>query len=572
MTNFEVRTIPFDRTNVSSWSLLDQRHSNWPMVYMLHDRTQIYVGETLNAEARLKQHLESIGRSDLDEAHVIIDESFNKSVCLDLESHLIRLFSGDGQFTVLNRNVGITDADYFNRHEYQSRFDEVFEDLYSKGLFSRSVPEIQNSDLFKYSPFKALSADQALAVEEIIEALFEDLDAGRRSVSVIQGEPGTGKTVIGIFMLKLLCDIANHRAEDLIDDDTLFSGLFASKFTALASSLKIGLVIPQQSLRESVQQVFKRTPGLSDRGVRVMSAFEVGESSEEFDVLVVDEAHRLGQRANQPSGVLNQKFSAINNRLFGDDDPSHTQLDWIVAKSQHQILLLDAEQSVRPADLPLAMTSQIVKTSKAAGRWHPLRSQMRLRASENFVSYVRHAIAGTQQTRVVFADYDLRMFDDVNEMYQELETRENEFGLCRMVAGYAWPWKSRKDPGYFDIEIGGLQFRWNGTTKDWVNSPNAFREVGSIHTIQGYDLNFAGVIIGPDLVYDPKTSRIKIDRDNYFDSKGKENNKVLGITYSDEDLLRYITNIYGVLLTRGIRGTYVHVCDPELRRHLEKFF
>ncbi|MSZ89808.1 MAG: DUF2075 domain-containing protein [Actinobacteria bacterium] len=572
MTNFEVRTIPFDRSNVSSWSRLDQRHSNWPVVYMLHDRTQIYVGETLNAEARLKQHLEAIGRSDLDEAHVIIDESFNKSVCLDLESHLIRLFSGDGQFIVLNRNVGITDADYFHRHEYQSRFDEVFEDLKSKGLFSRSVPEIQNSDLFKYSPFKALSADQALAVEEIVEALFEDLDAGRRSMSVIQGEPGTGKTVIGIFMLKLLCDIANHRNEEPIDEDALFSGLFASRFTALAASLRIGLVIPQQSLRESVQQVFKRTPGLSDRGVRVMSAFEVGDSSEEFDVLVVDEAHRLGQRANQPSGVLNQKFSTINNRLFGDDDPSHTQLDWIVAKSHHQILLLDAEQSVRPADLPLALTSQIIKSSKAEGRWHPLQSQMRLRASENFVSYVRHAIAGTQQTREVFADYDLRMFDDVNEMYQELETRENEFGLCRMVAGYAWPWKSRKDPGYFDIEIGGLQFRWNGTTKDWVNSPNAFREVGSIHTIQGYDLNFAGVIIGPDLVFDPETSRIKIDRDNYFDSKGKENNKVLGITYSDEDLLRYITNIYGVLLTRGIRGTYVHVCDPELRRHLEKFF
>lgn len=543
MTNFEVRTIPFNRENVSSWSRLDQRHSNWPVVYMLHDRTQIYVGETLNAEARLKQHLEVVGRSDLGEAHVIIDESFNKSVCLDLESHLIRLFSGDGQFTVLNRNVGITEADYFHRHEYQARFDEVFEDLRTRGLFSRTVPEIENSDLFKYSPFKALSHDQALAVEEVVQTLFKDLEAKQKSMSVIQGDPGTGKTVIGIFMLKLLCDIANHRNEEPVDEDALFSSFFASKFTALASSLKIGLVIPQQSLRESVQQVFKRTPGLSDRGVRVMSAFEVGDSSEEFDVLVVDEAHRLGQRANQPSGVLNQKFSTINERLFGDDHPSHTQLDWIVAKSQHQIILLDTEQSVRPADLPLDLTSRIIENSKAEERWHPLQSQMRLRASEDFVGYVRHAIAGTQQTREVFADYDLRMFDDLDEMYRELELREQEFGLCRLVAGYAWPWKSRKDPGYFDIEIGGLQFRWNGTTKDWVNSPNAFREVGSIHTIQGYDLNFAGVIIGPDLVFDPETSRIKIDRDNYFDSKGKENNRVLGITYSDEDLLRYITNI-----------------------------
>ena len=572
MTSFELRTIPFDRANVSNWSQLDQRHSNWPVVYMLHDRTQIYVGETLNAEARLKQHLEVTQRSELDEALVVVDDSFNKSVCLDLESRLIRLFSGDGQFTVLNRNIGIADADYFERQDYQTRFDQVFEELHSRGFFSRTVPEIQNSDLFKYSPFKALSPDQAIAVEEVLEALFKDLDFGKRSLSVIQGEPGTGKTVIGIFMLKLLRDIANHRSEDLINDDTLFSGLFTPKFTAMSSSLKIGLVIPQQSLRESVQQVFKRTPGLSDREVRVMSAFDVGESSEEFDVLVVDEAHRLGQRANQPSGPLNTKFSEINERLFGDDNPSHTQLDWIMAKSQHQILLLDTEQSVRPADLPLALTSQIIENSKAEERWHPLQSQMRLRASEDFVSYIRHAIAGTQRTREIFADYDLRMFDDVNEMYQELEAREQEFGLCRLIAGYAWPWRSKKEPGYFDIEIGGLQFRWNGTTKDWVNSPNAFREVGSIHTIQGYDLNFAGVIIGPDLVFDPETSRTKIDRANYFDTKGKENNRVLGITYSDEDLLRYITNIYGVLLTRGIRGTYVHVCDPELRRHLEQFF
>jgi DUF2075 family protein len=65
---------------------------------------------------------------------------------------------------------------------------------------------------------------------------------------------------------------------------------------------------------------------------------------------------------------------------------------------------------------------------------------------------------------------------------------------------------------------------------------------------------------------------IKIDRLSYFDKKGQENNRVLGIQYSDEDLLRYITNVYGVLLTRGIRGTYVHVRNPELREHLQQFF
>jgi DUF2075 family protein/predicted GIY-YIG superfamily endonuclease len=572
MTNFEIRTIPFDRENVSTWSLLDNRHSNWPVVYMLHDRAEIYVGETLNAEARLKQHLEVSERRKLNEALIIVDESYNKSVCLDLESSLIRLFSGDGLFTVLNRNVGITDADYFERPDYQERFTEVFEELHAQGLFSRSVPEIQNSDLFKYSPFKALSPDQAIAVEEILETLFDDLEEGRSSTSVIQGEPGTGKTVIGIYMLKLLRDIANHRPEDPINEDSLFSGLFTSRFTSLARTLRVGLVIPQQSLRESVQQVFKRTPGLSDRDVRVISAFDVGTSPDDFDILVVDEAHRLGQRANQASGPLNKKFSDINIELFGNDDPTHTQLDWIRAKSKHQILLLEPEQSVRPADLPIELTYQLIQSAKAEGHWHPLHSQMRLRASEDYVGYVRHVLAGTQTTREVFEDYDLRFFDDVSEMYRELGTCEKEFGLCRMLAGYAWPWSSRREPECFDIEIDDLKFRWNSTAKDWVNSPNAFHEVGSIHTIQGYDLNYAAVIIGPDLVFDPEASEIRIDRTNYFDTKGKENNKVLGITYSDEDLLRYIRNIYGVLLTRGIRGTFVHICDPDLRKYLGKFF
>jgi DUF2075 family protein/predicted GIY-YIG superfamily endonuclease len=572
MTNFEIRTIPFDRENVSTWSLLDNRHSNWPVVYMLHDRAEIYVGETLNAEARLKQHLEVSERRKLNEALIIVDESYNKSVCLDLESSLIRLFSGDGLFTVLNRNVGITDADYFERPDYQERFTEVFEELHAQGLFSRSVPEIQNSDLFKYSPFKALSPDQAIAVEEILETLFDDLEEGRSSTSVIQGEPGTGKTVIGIYMLKLLRDIANHRPEDPINEDSLFSGLFTSRFTSLARTLRVGLVIPQQSLRESVQQVFKRTPGLSDRDVRVISAFDVGMSPDDFDILVVDEAHRLGQRANQASGPLNKKFSDINIELFGNDDPTHTQLDWIRAKSKHQILLLDPEQSVRPADLPIELTYQLIQSAKAEGHWHPLHSQMRLRASEDYVGYVRHVLAGTQTTREVFEDYDLRFFDDVSEMYRELGTCEKEFGLCRMLAGYAWPWLSRREPESFDIQIDDLKFRWNSTAKDWVNSPNAFHEVGSIHTIQGYDLNYAAVIIGADLVFDPEASEIRIDRTNYFDTKGKENNRVLGITYSDEDLLRYIRNIYGVLLTRGIRGTFVHICDPELRKYLGKFF
>jgi DUF2075 family protein len=95
--------------------------------------------------------------------------------------------------------------------------------------------------------------------------------------------------------------------------------------------------------------------------------------------------------------------------------------------------------------------------------------------------------------------------------------------------------------------------------------------VGSIHTVQGYDLNYAGVIIGLDLRYNPHKRRLHIDRKSYFDKRGKQNNKALGKTYSDDDLLRFITQIYCVLMTRGIRGTYVYACDPDLREYLKTF-
>ena len=104
-----------------------------------------------------------------------------------------------------------------------------------------------------------------------------------------------------------------------------------------------------------------------------------------------------------------------------------------------------------------------------------------------------------------------------------------------------------------------------------MNSPKASDEVGSIHTIQGYDLNYAGVIIGCDLRLDPASRQLRFDRSSYHDAKGMENNRRLGITYDDEDLLRFVSNIYSVLLTRGIHGTYVSVCDAPLREHLRQF-
>jgi DUF2075 family protein len=300
----------------------------------------------------------------------------------------------------------------------------------------------------------------------------------------------------------------------------------------------------------------------------VLTPFQVGQNPDRFDLLIVDETHRLNQRANQPSGVQNRLFAEINRRLFGADDPTRTQLDWITEMSDHQIFLIDAAQSVRPADVPRAVLDRLLGPADDQHRSYSLTSQMRVQGGADYVGYVREILSANPPRPREFPGYDLQFFDDFAAMQRVLRRREEEHGLARLLAGYAWPWRSKKDASAYDIEIDGVALRWNRSAVDWVNSATSVEEVGSIHTIQGYDLNYAGVIIGPDLRYNTRGSRISVDRSRYYDTKGKENNRALGISYTDDDLLQFVTNIYAVLLTRGMRGTYVYVCDPALRAFL----
>ena len=570
MTGFRIEKVSMRRPEVETWALLDPRHRNWPVVYALDGLEEIYVGESLNVAARFRQHLASSQKRRLTTARVVLDETFNKSVCLDLESYLIRLLAGDGKYLVLNRNEGITDADYYGRKQYQKTFDDIFEELRTLGLFTRSVPDIENSDLYKLSPFKALTQDQAAAVEDILSGLFEDLGSGTPSRIVIRGDPGTGKTVVAIYLMKLLNDIKAADTTEPADSDSLLSEFFVEGYPQLLAGFRVGLVVPQQSLRKSIEKVFRKTPGLNTD--MVLTPFQVGDSTERFDLLIVDETHRLNQRANQSSGPLNRKFAKINEKLFGEDSPRYTQLDWITNRSDHQIFLLDAEQSVRPADMPTRVLRDLQMNSDGQHRSYRLTSQMRVRAGQDYVRYVRDVLGPLPPEPREFPGYDLRFYDDLGKMRRDLREADRVYGLARLVAGYAWPWHTKKDPNAHDIEIDGLRLKWNQSDVDWVNSPGSVDEVGSIHTIQGYDLNYAGVIIGNDLRYDPARHRLHFDRNSYYDTKGKENNRVLGITYTDEDLLQYVRNIYAVLLTRGIRGTYVYVCDPHLREHLRHFF
>ena len=568
MTDFSFDRLPFDSEALALWKQADPSRDNWPVVYTISNENEIYVGETVNAATRLGQHLMSPAKQHLERVQIINNRKFNKSVCLDLESQLIKYFAADGKHRVLNANAGITEANYFDRETYRESFEELFQALVDEGLLSRSIPEIVNSNLFKFSPFKSLNSEQAIALTGVLERLIEDIEGRRTESIVIEGDPGTGKTIVAIYLMKLLSDLPRVTAGEAAEQESMFSDFFNYPIQQLFQEFKMAIVIPQQALRKTISDVFALTPGLSK--TMVMSQFDVGASDEYFDLIIVDEAHRLGRRANQPSAAQNIKFKEINEKLFGKDSLETTQLEWIKAKSRHQVLLLDVAQSIKPADLPSSMTTEIISEAKSALCHFHLRSQMRVEGGNDYIDFIAKLLSDSPAKLKGFGSYEFKFCDSFSELKEFVEAREREFGLSRMLAGYAWDWKSKKDKSAIDIELEGHKLQWNQTITDWVNSSTSPQEMGSIHTIQGYDLNFAGVVIGKDLVYDPSSARIIFRRDAYFDTKGKEDNPKLGIRFTDEDLLEYVVNIYRVLLTRGIKGTFVYVVDDNLREHLKQ--
>lgn len=189
----------FNDETFSNTAVVDDRLTNWPAVYILTSPTEVYVGETLNYCRRMKQHLKDDRKSNLRLTHLILHDEFNKSACLDLESTLIDLFVGDGRLKVLNTNRGIVDANYHQRPYYRQIFNDIFDTLRKENnLFSQSRFDIENSDLYKFSPFKKLNQEQEAIADSIWDQLierFERRDEDFQEI-IIEALPGTGKTAV----------------------------------------------------------------------------------------------------------------------------------------------------------------------------------------------------------------------------------------------------------------------------------------------------------------------------------------------------------------------------------------
>ena len=260
MSDFRIEKYRFSNSVVDS---LDSHYEqNWPVVYQIRNNSEIYIGETTNLKSRMKQHLDNDEKASLRNGvfNVVFDETFNKSVALDLESYLIQYFSGDGKLKVLNRNDGMCDRDYYNRSRYRQTFERIWERLRDLGVANKTISEINNSELFKFSPYKNLNFEQLDVVTEIVQNIEQSIKAKRKSLSIVDGDAGTGKTIVIMYLAKLLADLHNFDSKnDDLDDDSNFSVFFElESINQTFKNKKIALIIPQPSLCERVRKIFKR--------------------------------------------------------------------------------------------------------------------------------------------------------------------------------------------------------------------------------------------------------------------------------------------------------------------------
>lgn len=581
----EITDFPFDSTCPPETKKLSFG-IKWPVVYLIEDDQSAYVGETTNISIRLQCHLKSEGKSRLKHLHIIHNQAFNKSAILDIENFLITHISADGKYSLLNANDGQLPHNYYRCEQYRKEFEHIWLLLKQRGLVRNDIKEIRNSDLFKFSPYKALTTDQYLIAEQIIRDLRTDMVNGVPSRSiVINGGSGTGKSVLGVFLLKLLADT---KPESIIQTEYETSDLPKEGLNYLASQLpnklKVGYVVPMSSFRATLTKVFKALPPkkarnrLNQNQPLILSPNDVAKSETVYDLLIVDEAHRLRRRKSLPGGFSFEQF-VDNNRGLDLPEKGGTELDWILKRSKYQIFFYDAEQSIKPTDIPKERFDTLFDNQTT--RRYKLVSQLRCKGGNDYIQYLDDIFNCTVSEKLSFKDYSFRLYEDVHDMVKTIIRLNKRHGLCRNIAGYAWDWNTKETKkiakrragktagellkeGLYDIEIEGHKYIWNLKTEDWINSPDSVNQIGCIHTVQGYDLNYAGVILGPEIDYDKKENKITVDKGKYKDAKGKE-------TISDSELLTYIKNIYKTNLARGILGTYVYACNQGLRDYLRQY-
>lgn len=541
---FLIDRCPFRHGEQIDYSVLDleeDRVLNWPMVYILANKDSAYLGQTTSIATRMSQHGANEEKRDFDTVNVIYNEEFNSSVVTDFEHRLIGYMHADGRYVLTNKNDGMTDTNYFSKTIYTEMFEELWNELRRLELAKHAIDEIEESEVFKYSPFKGLTTDQRVALDKILHAIDNGID--KSEPIVVEGMPGTGKTVLAIYLLKMLRDDPRYK------------------------DMNIRIIEPVTSLRNTLRISLANVSGLDPSDiiaptdlVKPAIGYQPGKGKC-FDIVLVDESHKLKRRVNL--GTQYGNYDKVSKKLGLPNEA--TQMDWIVSQAKLPIFFYDPLQSIGPSCLGHAAMQRAL--GNAANNPIKLESQMRVKGGDTYLKFIQNVLDGNQSSCETFEGYDFVLHDSFTDFVNSFERNYQEHNLSRMIAGYAWKWVSKNDTKAQDIVIDNIGLRWNCTYDNWVgrgvDNPQIAHEVGCIHSIQGYDLSYAYVIIGEDLVLG-ESGVPESNKASYYDRNGFA-------TASKQELDRYVKNIYYVLLTRGILGTHIYVKSPKLRDYFSKF-
>lgn len=401
--------------------------------------------------------------------------------------------------------------------------DALQQVLESKYAPSRKLLE-HAAEMIEGNPVFTLLDEQQVVLNIVISKVRAMSDRTTNAVVLVLGGPGTGKSVIAV---RLLAELAKQ--------GTNVVHCTGSKAFTMNMRAQVG----------------RRASAL----FKYFSSF-VETPPKSIDVLIADEAHRIRHSSNT-------RWSKRSNK---------PQIEEMIDAAKLSVFLLDHHQVVRPDEVG---TPELIRdTAKAIGAdlyEIELRSQYRCSGSESCLRWLDHLLAVDGEPDLTWRDdYEFGICSSPEELEQIVAARVDPGSTGRLVAGFCWPWSNSEPGGELvpDVEIDGWSRAWNRKEKGgepphrhpytlWATEPESFSQVGCIYSAQGFEFDYCGVIFGNDLVW--RDDEWVAVRENSRDSVVKRS----------KDLERNLRNTYRVLMSRGMKGTYVYFLDEETRQHVE---
>ena len=414
-----------------------------------------------------------------------------------------------------------------------------------KGDLSKNIFEIENS---KIRPSKSLQDalsgmikgnqefvlidDQKVVCENILHLGKNSFEDDKKRVVIVEGGPGTGKSVVAINLL------------------TEFN--------------KEGKFARYISRNQTPRSVYSKKLKGEKKNTEIDFLFSGSGSyhnalENSVPALIVDEAHRL----NEKSGMF---------KHLGEN-----QIKEIINASKFSVFFIDENQKVTMDDI--GSKDEILKFAEEKGAEVTnlkLESQFRCSGSDGYLAWLDDVlgIRDTANFDGFNEEYDIKIFDDVVELRDEIFRKNKENNKSRLVAGYCWNWdkEGRNNSNQYDIEIGDFKMSWNlGNTSTWAIDETSVNEVGCIHTCQGLEFDYVGVIIGDDLRYE--NGEVITD----FSKRAKTDHSLRGIKKmynqnpekAKEVADKIIRNTYRTLMSRGQKGCYIYCTDKALSDYLK---